>query len=118
MKKQVKKPYIQKIIVTNHAIEQYKERVNDYPNDIVKAFLMEIVQNGSIIKTGSCKRTGTSFGTLLKICLEFKMVYKKIGIVVVYENGIATVVTCTGDEVMRNWYRNVEVKAHYAKASY
>ena len=96
------------IKVSKHAIDQYRTRIYEYATDdeIEKFFNMAINKGyvksirDSILESGQNKT-------------EIRFIFCNYGILGVYEEGLLTVVTCTGDRIQRGWYRKEELGKPY-----
>jgi len=88
-----------KIIVTNHAINRYRERMFDYnsPVERVINILEEIVQKGKPV----CNKPNTKDN-----CYEIK--YRGISVVQIAEGDRIFVITCLGDHCYRKWVKHIE----------
>jgi hypothetical protein len=92
------------IKITRHSIYQYFRRVEKTDETTAKDKLLEIIENGEIV---------TIKPTLLGKEMnkyDLHMEYDGIGITAVYQEGIVTIVTCTGSKEYRNWFKQQEIK--------
>lgn len=88
-----------KIIVTNHAIERYRQRFFDFSklNGEIRILLKEVAQKGKYIEIRP-----VADGK----CLEVR--YKGISIVIVQKKNRIVIITCLGNMSYRKWMKNQE----------
>lgn len=95
---------IKEIIITNHAIDQYQNRVNyDTAREDAKTILVEITKQGIVTRF---ERSCTGKRKTNTIVYDLHKEYKGIGISAVVEGSRVTVVTCTGTAEYRKWYKH------------
>lgn len=95
---------IDKILITNHAIIRFKERLQFYPyntwdNDKIEKFFISGVKEGKVTFQRLALKPG-------KLDIYFQ--YKGISFVAIAEENVIKVVTCHGDIISRKWYKYVE----------
>lgn len=94
-----------KIIVTKHAIEQYRKKMFnfDISENEIRGILSSIARNGKQL----CKRPTINNPV-------YEVNYQKLSIVVEYTKKTATVITFLGDRRYQNWARQQEIAPRYA----
>lgn len=83
------------IIISNHAIEQYKKRMFDFDkgDKEVSSILREIARKGEVI----CLRPTVTKKTV------YELKYHDLSIVAEVHKGKVTVITFLGDSLYRRW---------------
>jgi len=97
------------IYVTTHAVKRYRERMFDYisSDEKIANLLKNAAQRGKQVYVRPSNRG---------YCIELK--YKGISVVVVHECARATVITCLGDSIYRNWVKKKENQNIYGRLLY